>query len=140
VVVLGIALVQVAGLLGVAAFIGWRPGPEASAVAVAVTTVVGAAAFAGLGLTIAGALRPEAALLVANVLFLLALGLGGALVPIADLPAPLTTVVGLLPVGALTQAFEAALGSGASIAGPIAVVGAWTIGATLLAARMFRWD
>src|SRR5688500_8891355 len=102
-VVLAIALAQVGGLMVVAALVlGWRAGPEASVLAVAVTSVLGAAAFAGLGLTIASVLRPEAALVVANVLFLLALGLGGALVPIGDLPAPLADVVRVLPMGALS--------------------------------------
>ena len=108
--------------------------------AVVVTTIVGAAAFAGLGLAIAATLRPEAALVVANVLFLLALGFGGALVPIGDLPAPLASVVGVLPVGALSEAFASALGSGGALAAPLAIVGAWAIGSLVVAVRTFRWD
>lgn len=139
-VVIVIALAQVGGLVLVAMLLGWRPGPEASVPAVAVTTVVGAAAFAGLGLAIAGTLRPEATLLVANVLFLLALGFGGALVPIADLPGPVGSVVRLLPVGALADAFDAALGSGASLLPALVVVGGWAALAIIAAARTFRWD
>jgi len=108
--------------------------------AVAVTSVVGAATFAGLGLTIASTLRPEAALVVANVLFLWAMGFGGALVPVSDLPAPLAALVHALPVGALGEAFAAALGSGASIGTPLAILGAWAVGSLLLAAGTFRWD
>ena len=67
--------------------LGWRPGPDGSViglvVAVGMTTLVGAAAFAGLGLLIAGTLRPEAALVLANALFLVALMVGGVLVPVA---------------------------------------------------------
>jgi ABC-2 type transport system permease protein len=140
-VVVAIALAQVGGLLAVAALVlGWRPDPDASAVAVAVTTVVGAAAFAGLGLAIAATLRPEAALVVANVLFLLALAFSGALVPIGDLPSALAGIVGLLPVGALSDAFASALGSGGAIAAPLAIVGVWAIGSLAVAARTFRWD
>lgn len=140
-VVAAIALVQVGGLIAVAALVlGWRTGPDASALAVAVTTLVGAAAFAGLGLTIASTFRPEAALVVANVLFLLALGLGGTVVPIGDLPAPLAAVLRVLPMGALSEAFAAALGSGASLAAPLAIVATWAIGSLLVAARTFRWD
>ena len=105
-VVLAIALAQVVGLLAVAAFLGWQPAPEASVAAVAVTAVVGSIAFASLGLAIAGWLRPEAALVVANVLFLLALGFGGALVPIAELPEPVASVARLLPVGARRRRSE----------------------------------
>lgn len=140
-VVIAIALGQVGGLIAVAALVlGWRPGPEASVLAVVVTTVVGAGAFAGLGLAIAATLRPEATLVAANVLFLVALGFGGALVPIGDLPAPLATVVRMLPVGALTESYASALGSGAGIAAPLAILGAWAVGSLLVAARTFRWD
>lgn len=140
-VVVVIALAQVGGLIAVAAVVlGWRPGPEASVLAVAVTTVIGAAAFAGLGLAIASTLRPEAALVVANVLFLLALGLGGAVVPIGGLPTPLADIVRVLPMGALSEAFAAALGSGGALATPLAIAGAWAIGSLVVAARTFRWD
>jgi ABC-2 type transport system permease protein len=140
-VVVAIALAQVVGLLLVASLVlGWRPGTDASVVVVLVATVVGAAAFAGLGLAIAGTVRPEAALVLANVLFLLALGFGGTLVPIADLPAAVATVVRLLPVGALADAFAAALGDGSSVLPPLAIVGAWAVAASLVAARTFRWD
>jgi len=140
-VVVAIALAQVVGLLAVAALVlGWRPDPEASVLVIVVTTVVGAVAFAGLGLAIAATLRPEAALVVANVLFLLALGLGGALVPIGDLPAPLAAVVSVLPAGALSEAFASALGSDGPLAAPLAITGAWAIGSLVVAARTFRWD
>jgi ABC-2 type transport system permease protein len=140
-VVVAIALAQVGGLIAVAALVlGWRAGPEASVLAIGVATVGGAATFAGLGLTIASTFRPEAALVVANVLFLLALGFGGALVPIGDLPAPLAALVRVLPTGALSEAFAAALGSGESLRAPLAILGAWAIGSLLVAARTFRWD
>lgn len=139
--VLAVAAAQVVGLVAVAGLaLGWRAGPDASWVAVAVTTAIGAAAFAGLGLAIAGTLRPEATLVVANVLFLLALALGGAVVPLADLPESLSTVARLLPVGALSEAFAAALGSGGDLVSSLVVLAAWAIGAVILAARTFRWD
>jgi ABC-2 type transport system permease protein len=139
-IVLGIGLTQVTGLIAVAALLGWRPGADASVPALVVTTLVGSAAFAGLGLAIAGSLRPEAALVVANVLFLLALGFGGVIVPIADLPAPVDSIVGLLPVGALADAYGAALGGSASIVQPLLILAGWAVSADLLAARLFRWD
>jgi len=139
-VVVAIGLVQVVALAGLAAVLGWRPEPDVSVLAVALTTVLGSAAFAGLGLAIAGTLRPEAALVVANVLFLLAIGFGGGLVPITDLPAPLPTVLRLLPVGALGEAFAAALGSGTSLMAPLAILGAWAVASFALAVRTFRWD
>jgi ABC-2 type transport system permease protein len=61
-------------------------------------------------------------------------------VPIGDLPAPLGAVASLLPVGALSDAFASALGSGGEIAAPLAIVGVWAIGSLAVAARTFRWD
>ncbi len=139
-VVLGIGAAQVAGLLAGAWLLGWRWGPDASLVAVALATVLGAAAFAGLGLAIAGALRPEAALVVVNVLFLVAIGFGGAVVPLGELPPPVTLIARALPVGALTEGFGAALGSGAALAAPLTVLAVWSLGAVILATRSFRWE
>jgi ABC-2 type transport system permease protein len=141
VVVVAIALAQVVGLLLVASLaLGWRPGPDASVVPVLVATTVGAVAFAGLGLVIAGTVRPEAALVLANVLFLLALGLGGALVPIAELPASIAMVVRLLPPGALADAFAAALGDGSNVMAPLVILAIWAVAAAVVAVRTFRWD
>jgi ABC-2 type transport system permease protein len=141
VVVVAIALAQVMGLLIVASLVlGWRPDADASAVAVLVTTIVGAATFAGLGLVLAGTLRPEATLVLANVLFLVAIGFGGAVVPIGDLPAPVADVVRFSPVGALADAFAAALGDGTRIVPPFGILVFWAVLADVFAARTFRWD
>lgn len=141
VVVTGIALAQVAGLMAVAVLaFGWRPPADASLPAVAAVTVAGAAAFAGLGLTIAGRLRPEAALVAANVLFLLALAVGGGLAAFIHLPAPVSIVARALPVGALADAFAAALGAGGDLTRPLAIVVGWAVATNAVAARTFRWD
>ena len=139
-IVTAIAVVQMVGLLAVATVLGWHPSGDVSVIWLAVTTIVGAAAFAGLGLAIAGILRPEAALVVSNVLFLLALGFGGAIVPIADLPAPVADIVRYTPVGALADTFAAALGSGVPIAAPLGILLFWAVLADVFAARTFRWD
>ncbi len=144
-VVASIAVAQVVALLALAWIVlGWRPGPEASViglvVAVGVTTLVGAAAFASLGLLIAGTVRPEGALVLANALFLVALMVGGVLVPVQDLPGPLASIAGLLPVGALAEAFRASLGFGGSLAINLGIVAAWGVAALVGAARTFRWE
>jgi ABC-2 type transport system permease protein len=144
-VVAAIAFAQVVALVALAwVVLGWRSGPDASVmevvVAVGVTTLVGVAAFAGLGLLIAGTVRPEAALVLANGLFLVALLVGGVLVPVHGLPEPLASIAGLLPVGALAEAFRASLGSGGSLASSLAIVAAWGTAALIGAARTFRWE
>jgi ABC-2 type transport system permease protein len=72
-------IIVVAGLL-----LGWSPGGGyAEAV---VVMVVGTIAFSGLGLLMAGTLRAEATLAVANGGYLLLLVLGGMAYPLAKLP------------------------------------------------------
>lgn len=139
-IVLVIALLQVAVLLALAVAIGWRPEPDASVVLVAISVFVGSATFASIGLLIAGALRPEAALVACNVLFLVALLLAGIPIPLEDLPSPLATLALASPVGALATAFEAALGGGADYLSSLGTVAAWGVVAAFLTSRRFRWD
>ncbi|HSL75662.1 MAG TPA: ABC transporter permease [Candidatus Limnocylindrales bacterium] len=135
-----IAAVQVVALLALALVIGWRPGLAASPVGVVAAVIVGSATFASLGLLIAGTLRAEATLVVANVLFLGALPLGGVLLPIGELPSVLQTVALASPVGALAEAFRSALSGGAGYPGDLVIVAAWGVAAALLTLRTFRWD
>jgi ABC-2 type transport system permease protein len=138
-VVVAIAMLQVLALVALAAVLGWRPGALTSWLGVATATIVGIAAFAGLGLFLAGLLRPEAALVAANALFVVAILLGGIIVPIEDLPAPLSMIAGLLPIGALTDAFAGALAGTSSFA-PVVFVGVWAVVAFSAAAGTFRWE
>jgi ABC-2 type transport system permease protein len=140
--VLVVEVAQVAMLIGVAVVaLGWHPGPDASAVILVVAVLLGTLAFAGLGLLLAGALRAEATLALANALFIAFLLLGGILIPVADLPGPLATIAGLLPAAALADLFRVALGSGdAGASRPVVILAAWGIGAVVLAIRTFRWE
>jgi ABC-2 type transport system permease protein len=62
------------------------------------------------------------------------------LVPVQDLPGPLASIAGLLPVGALAEAFGASLGSGGSLAINLGIVAAWGVAALVGTARTFRWE
>jgi ABC-2 type transport system permease protein len=136
-----IAIAQVVALVALAfVVLGWRAGASASIVAVLITTLVGAATFATVGLLLAGSLRPEATLVVANALFLVALLVGGLVVPIEALPEPLASLAGLLPFGALSAAFDAALGGDGQLLRPLAIVAAWGVAASLATVRLFRWE
>lgn len=119
---------------------GWRPGPGASLVAVMVSVLLGTAAFVGLGLALAGTVRAEATLTLANVLFLASLLLGGVVVPASQLPGPLALLASLLPAATLADAFRAALGGGGELLRPLAIVAVWAVGAIAVTARTFRWE
>ena len=119
--------------------LGWQPSTAVSWPAVVMVTVVSVSTFAAVGLLLAGTLRPEAVLVLANVVFLVAILLGGVAVAIDDLPGPLATVAAVLPWGAAGEAYRAALGGG-DVFGPLAVVAAWGLAATVGAIQTFRWD
>jgi ABC-2 type transport system permease protein len=152
--VLALEAAQVVLLVGVAALaFGWRPGgpaagspggPEAawSALALtALTLLLGTAAFAGLGLLLAGTLRAEATLALANGLYLLFLLLGGTVFPLERLPGPLAAFARLLPAAALSDALRAALSPGAPPPlGALALLAAWAAATVGAASRTFRWE
>jgi len=144
VAVLVVETVQVALLVAVAALgLGWQAPAGASWGLVVVSVLLGTLAFAGIGLLLAGLLRAETMLAVANVLFVLSLVLGGIVVPIDHLPAPLAAIAGALPAAPLADALRVALGASPAppdAAGSLALLAIWGVGAVVLAARTFRWE
>ena len=133
-----IEAVQIVLLLGIARFLfGWRP--SGSPLAATAAFVLGSAAFAGLGLLLAGTLRAEATLAVANGLYLVFLLLGGFILPLDRLPDPIETIAHLLPAAALADASRAALsGDIQDVLAPLALLACWavlTIGAAVATFR-----
>ena len=86
--------------------LGWSP--DINVVGLVLAVLLGTAAFAGLGLLLAGTLRAEATLAAANLVYLLLLA-GGAVVLPASAYGALRRVVAWLPSGALGEAMRAAL-------------------------------
>lgn len=139
--VLVVEVGQVVALVAIAWIVfGWRPGDGASPAVFIGAVLLGTAAFAGLGLAMAGSLRAEATLTLANALFLGFLLLGGLLVPADRLPDPLAQLSALLPASALAEAFRAAVGSGGDAGRSLLVLAAWAAGALAVAVRTFRWE
>jgi ABC-2 type transport system permease protein len=139
-VVLSLEALQLAVLVPVAFALGWRPGgPVLAALPAA---VAGTAAFAGLGLLLAGTLRGPLNLAVCNALYLVLLLFGGIVVPADALPGPLGTLAGLLPSGALADVLHASLVPGATGAGTGAwlALGLWALVLPAAAATWFRWE
>jgi ABC-2 type transport system permease protein len=139
--VLAIEVAQVALLVGVAALVlGWRPGAGASPVLAVASLLLGTAAFAGLGLLLAGTLRAEATLALANGLFLAFLMLGGIVIPVDHLPGPIATLAQLLPAAALSDALRISLGQAGDASTPLLILAAWAVAAVAFATRTFRWE
>ncbi len=138
--VLGVLLVQtVLVVLAAATALGWHPRGGIAPLLLAL--VLGALAFSAIGLLMAGTLRAEGTLALSNAVFLLLLLISGLVFDPAALPGPLASVGQALPSGSLGTALRAALDVPSHFAtGSLVVLGAWGVGAGLLAARSFRWE
>jgi ABC-2 type transport system permease protein len=139
--VLVVEAVQLVVLTSVARVVGWQPQGGLDAVLwLAILVVLGTAAFGALGLLIAGTLRAEATLAVANLVYVVLLVGGGLLVPLSRYPGDSHRVLELLPSGALGEGLRAAFAGHAPAPLALAVLAAWALGAGILATRMFKWE
>ena len=142
-----VELVQVTVLVAIAVGLGWSI-VDLSWWRLALALLLGTAAFAGIGLCLAGRLRAEANLAAQNGLYLVLLALGGVIIPVDDLPDGLGAVARYLPSGALAEVVHASLGGAPSgvwlfIDAPLGawlVLAIWALIAPLAAARLFRFD
>lgn len=125
-------------VIGAVAFaFGWDPSPDVLGFLLAVVT--GTAAFASLGLFLAGVLRAEATLAAANLVYLLLLAGGAVVLPISAYGA-FGDVVRWLPSGALGSAMRAALIDGVTSWRDLLVLCGWAAVGTTLTARTFKWE
>lgn len=138
VAVLAVEVVQVVVLGAIAAGLGWRP--HLAALVGVAAGLLGTAAFAGLGFLMAGTLRAEATLALANALYVVLLGISGIMFPLAKLGA-FADFTRLLPSTALAVALHHLVGTGTGA--PLEawiVLAVWAVAAPLLAARAFRFS
>lgn len=139
VAVLVVAALQVVAVAVTGLVLGWRP--EAAGLPGALLALVlGVAAFTALALLLAGTLRAEAVLAVANLLLVVLAVVGGVVLPVADLPSWWASVAQWLPPGALGEALRGALLDGAFPAAHLAALAAWTLALAAAVRRWFRWS
>lgn len=128
----------VLGLVG--AVLGWDPAlGVAGLLGALATALVGTAAFAGLGLAMAGSLRPEGTLAAANLVYLLLLAAGAVVMP-AEVYGSGSGVVSLLPSGALGEGLRTALIDGAFPGKDLLVLLVWAVLGAAVTVRTFRWE
>ncbi|MEU1119866.1 MULTISPECIES: ABC transporter permease [unclassified Streptomyces] len=132
-------VLQVVLVTVIAFALGWSP--HGNPLYVLLLLVLGTAAFSGLGLLMAGTLKAEATLAAANLVFLLLLMGGGVIVPLDKFPDAARTVLGLLPVSALSDGLRDVLRHGAGMPwGDLGILAAWAVLGLGAAARFFRWE
>jgi len=131
--------IQLVLVVAVGVALGWHPGGGWGSALGAI--LLGTVAFSALGLLLAGTLKAELVLGLANAAYLVFLVLGGMLFPLDRLPGALRLVAEALPGGALSGALFHALGTGTTV--PVeswVVLGAWAVVASIAAAASFRWE
>jgi ABC-type multidrug transport system permease subunit len=133
---------EVAALVGFAWLVFSVP-VRGSVPALALVSLVGATAFAGLGLLVACRARTiEAVSGLMNVAMLPMWVLSGVFFSSAHFPAAAQSVIHALPLTALNDALRAVMLDGASLAGvggELLVLSAWALASFALALRLFRW-
>jgi ABC-2 type transport system permease protein len=140
--VLAILLVTAGQLLIlalVALVLGWRPTVTPAALGVSVVAVALAlVAYVAWGLALAGTLRAELTLALANLIYLVMLVVGAVLVPVASYPAAVQPILALLPTAALGETLRTAA-TGTALLLPLLVLAAWAVLGLLVARKVFRW-
>ncbi|MEU5895405.1 MULTISPECIES: ABC transporter permease [Streptomyces] len=132
-------VLQVVLVTVIAFALGWSP--HGNPFAVLLLLVIGTAAFSGLGLLMAGTLKAEATLAAANLVFLLLLMGGGVIVPLDKFPDAAQTLLGLLPISALSDGLRDVLQHGAGMPwGDLGILAVWAVLGLGAAAKFFRWE
>ena len=136
-----VELLQLIVLGGAGLLLGWRPDLTAACVIGAVlVALLGTAAFAALGLLLAGTLRAEATLAAANLVYLVLLMCGGIVIPL-DKFGGAAEVLELTPAAALATGLrDVFTGADATPWGALLVLTVWALAALAAAARWFRWE
>ena len=132
--------IQVIILVGVAiALYHWQfaGSPLLTLLVIALGTIT----CASLGGAMAGALRAELTLAGANGLFLAFILLGGGILPLDHLPAPLAALAQILPAAALTQTLQATMTNGTTFpTSSLIVLAIWAVLVLFIAIRTFKWE
>ncbi len=133
-------IVQFAILIPTGLALGFHPSGGGWPAVIA-ATILGTAAFAGLGLLMAGTLSGPLNLAACNGLYLILLVTGGMMVPFEKLPSALRHVSELLPAAALSDIMIGSLSPASHVhGGSWWVLSVWAVLLPALASWRFRWE
>lgn len=118
--------------------LGWHPSAHIALGVVAV--VLATIGFAALGLLVAGTLRAEMTLALANGAFILLMLVSGMVIPVTKLPGVMRTAVSVLPSEALAHLLHATATGAATGTRAWIVLAFWAVVSPALAAKYFRWE
>ena len=135
-----VEVLQLVVLSAVGLVLDWSPIVSLSSlVGFGLAVLLGTFAFASLGLLMAGALRAEATLAGANLVYLLLLAAGAVVLP-ASAYGSFGDVAAWLPSGALGEAVRSAFLDGAVDWRSLGVLLGWGAVGCIATARTFSWE
>ena len=133
-----LAAISTAVLMIVAVIIGWRPSISASITPLIL--ILGIASVSGLAFLLAGTVRAEAVLALANGIFVIAMIFGGIIFQYSGIAG---NVINMFPPAALSNCMAHALDAvptdSPSILLSVGALFAWSLIGTLAAAKFFKW-
>lgn len=134
-----VLLLQVTVLGSVGLALGWRPAP-AGLIPGVIVLILGTLTFVCAALLLAGSLRAEAVLALANLIWVLLLAGGGVILPADRVGGVAGTLIGLLPSAALGDGLRTALVGGAMPWASCGILLVWMgiLGSAVRAT--FRWS
>jgi ABC-2 type transport system permease protein len=140
-VVTATVVAQILLVVVVGWFLGWDPpiGVPETLAAAAPWLLLGTMASAGIGLLMAGRLRAETVLALANGLYVLALVAGGVIVPLDRLPPIVAVPASILPPALIADLLRGSMVPGGTVV-PVEAMALllWAVVLLALAARTFR--
>lgn len=139
---LSVAVIEVLqlGVLWIVAATVFEWSPDVRVLGLVAGLVLGTVGPAGLAMLMAGRLRAEATLALANGLYFVFLGIGDVFVPASYLSDGVVALSNLLPAAPLAGLFRWATGAGDVTASVWIVLAVWAIAAPLAASKTFRWE
>ncbi len=136
--VVAIEFLQWLLIIPAALALGWNPawGWGTAILAALLATL----AFGGIGLLLAGTLPGMLNLAVCNALYLVLMLIGGVIIRLSVMPAPLATFARVLPTAPLTEIMQGAFRPADISLTSWLVLGTWALLAPVAAAVTFRWE
>jgi ABC-2 type transport system permease protein len=136
--VVAIEFLQWLLIIPAALALGWNPawGWGTAILAALLATL----AFGGIGLLLAGTLPGMLNLAVCNALYLVLMLIGGVIIRLSVMPAPLAAFARVLPTAPLTEIMQGAFRPADISLTSWLVLGTWALLAPVAAAVTFRWE
>lgn len=139
--VAGVQIIQLTVIAVIALLLGWQPESSGAAAAWLVAlALLGTAAFGSLALLLAGTLRAEATLGVANLVYVVLMVGGAIIVPLDSYPPSAQKVLAFLPSSALGESLRALFSGGLPGTFSLVVLAVWAILAGFVTSRTFKWE